>query len=87
MLCVAADMVEHAVKIRQALTIDIPRMGDIPLGFETGDKVVDKTAKIMRALHVRPLRQVQDDINHIVADMQALTANPKTNSKLGKVGR
>lgn len=86
-LCVAADIVEHLVKIPYGLEIDVPPIDEIPLGFGTGDPVVDKTAKIMRALHVRQLRQVQDEINHVIADMQALTADPKTNSKLGKVGR
>ena len=57
------------------------------LGFSTGDAAVDKVATVLRLLHVRDLRRLQDVINDRIAVMQSVTANPKTDSKLGKVGR
>lgn len=97
---VAADIVRHIVSDVATTTAaaasdaqrDDPRndchvqVDQVPLGFSTGDDGTDRIATIMRLLHVRQLRSLQDDINNIIADMQALTANPQTNSKLGKVG-
>lgn len=62
-------------------------LDELPLGFTTGDEAVDRFAKIVRVLHVRQLRELQDEINDAVARMQQVTANPKTDVKLGKVGR
>lgn len=62
-------------------------LDELPLGFTTGDGAVDRFAKIVRVLHVRQLRELQDGINDDVARMQQVTANPKTDVKLGKVGR
>lgn len=59
----------------------------LPLGFTTGDAHVDRFAKVARLLHVRQMRQLQDEFNDSVAKMQQITANPKTDARLGKVGR
>lgn len=77
-----ADIVESANSDGKEVSLD-----EMPLGFETGDPAVDQAAKVLRLLYVRRLREVQDGINEIVAAMQNVTADPKTNSKLGKVGR
>ena len=57
------------------------------LGFSTGDKQVDKAATVLRLLYIDDLRTLQTQVNDIVATLQDFTANPKTDSKLGKVGR
>jgi len=62
-------------------------MDKIDLGFETGDSISTEAAKILRLLHVKELRELQDSINEAIVNVQALTANPKTDTKLGKVGR
>jgi len=59
----------------------------VELGFETPDYISAEAAKILRLLHVNELRDLQDSVNQAVVAVQSLTANPKTDTKLGKVGR
>lgn len=63
------------------------KLESLDLGFETGDPSLDNAAKALRLLHINDLRQLQTDINNAIVAVQALTANPKTDSRLGKVGR
>jgi RLL motif-containing protein 1 len=56
------------------------------LGFETSDYVTQEAAKILRLLHIRELRELQTLANEAIVAVQTLTANPKTDTKLGKVG-
>jgi RLL motif-containing protein 1 len=65
-------------------------LGDevFPFGFSLeGTPALNDAARVLRMLHVRELRRMQDGINAIIACMQDYTANPKTDSKLGRVGR
>ena len=62
-------------------------MDKIDLGFETGDYISTEASKVLRLLHVKELRELQDSVNEAIVNVQALTANPKTDTKLGKVGR
>lgn len=59
----------------------------LPIGFSTGDKAVDACARVLRLLYVRKLRGLEDHVARAIATMQAYTANPKTDSRLGQVGR
>ncbi|KAI8464030.1 MAG: putative carnitine deficiency-associated protein-domain-containing protein [Monoraphidium minutum] len=59
----------------------------LPLGFETGDARVDGAARLLRLLFLRDLRALQSGVDEAVVSVQELTANPKTDSALGKVGR
>lgn len=56
-------------------------------GFELGDPVLDEAAKVLRLLHIQELRDLQTRINELIVAVQAITANPKTDQSLGKVGR
>lgn len=70
--------------------ISVPRMlvlEQLPLGFATSDEAVDRVAKVLRLLYVRKLRRLQNHINEAIATMQRTTADPKTDSRLGQVGR
>jgi RLL motif-containing protein 1 len=58
----------------------------LPLGFSTGDPIVDRAAKILRLLYVADLRQTQNHVNEAISRMQQYTADPKTDSRLGRVG-
>lgn len=90
---VAADMVEALVSRTDDDEAEITgEEGDaaldaLPLGFSAGDPVMDRFAKVVRVLQVGRLRELQDSVNAAIAKMQAVTADPKTDSKLGKVGR
>lgn len=55
--------------------------------FTFADYIINDAAKIVRLLHIKDLRDLQTDINAAIVAVQALTANPKTDSRLGKVGR
>lgn len=54
--------------------------------FMFADKNIDEAAKILRLLQIQSVRQVQTSVNENIVAIQEITANPKTDSKLGKVG-
>ena len=56
-------------------------------GFNLGDRTLNEAAKALRVLHVGELRTLQTQINELVVTVQAMTANPKANHALGKVGK
>ena len=59
-----------------------------PLGFpSTGKAAPDDAARVLRMLHVRELRRLQDAVNAAIVCMQEFTANPRTDARLGRVGR
>ncbi|KAL9954076.1 hypothetical protein ACROYT_G041568 [Oculina patagonica] len=65
---------------------DVIPLHKVDLGFDTGDSAVNEAAKIIRLLHVTELRELQTRINEAIVAVQAITANPKTDQSLGKVG-
>lgn len=58
----------------------------IPLGLDLGDAELNHVAKMLRYLFIHDLRDLQTKINECIVAVQTLTADPKTNTKLGKVG-
>jgi len=54
--------------------------------FMFADKNIDEAAKILRLLQIQSVRQVQTSVNENIVSIQEITADPKTDSKLGKVG-
>lgn len=56
------------------------------VGFDTGDKVLNDAGKILTLLYIQDLRDLQTKINEAIVSVQNVTANPKTDTKLGKVG-
>jgi RLL motif-containing protein 1 len=56
------------------------------VGFDKGDYVVNQASKILRLLYIHDLRDLQTKINECIVAVQTVTANPKTDTKLGKVG-
>ncbi|CAB4001217.1 UPF0568 C14orf166 homolog [Paramuricea clavata] len=66
--------------------IDLKFFQNMKLGFDTGDSAVNEAAKILRLLHVSELRELQTSITQAIVAVQSHTANPKTDTKLGKVG-
>lgn len=51
------------------------------------DNGVNEAAKIIRLLQIHNLRELQTYINEAIVNVQRLSANPKTDQSLGKVGR
>ncbi|XP_039254490.2 RNA transcription, translation and transport factor protein-like [Styela clava] len=60
---------------------------DNELGFDTGDEILNDAARALRLLHINELRDLQNKINEAIVSVQTITANPKTDQRLGKVGR
>ena len=56
-------------------------------GFDLGDPSLNEAAKVLRLLHIQELRHLQTSINELIVAVQAVTANPKTDQSLGKVGK
>ncbi|KAL1117954.1 hypothetical protein AAG570_004265, partial [Ranatra chinensis] len=56
------------------------------LGFDLGDYVLNQAARILRLLYIHDLRDLQTSINECIVTVQNITADPKTDTKLGKVG-
>ncbi|ESO02079.1 hypothetical protein HELRODRAFT_161308 [Helobdella robusta] len=79
------DALERLKKqgIKQAASISLDK---IDLGFETPDLITKEAGKILRLLYLKELRELQDCANEAIVAAQAITANPKTDSRLGKVG-
>ena len=51
------------------------------------DRALNEAAKILRLLHIKELRELQTKINEAIVTIQKITANPKTDSSLGRVGK
>mmetsp|Transcript_57386 Transcript_57386/g.124735 ORF Transcript_57386/g.124735 Transcript_57386/m.124735 type:complete len:82 (+) Transcript_57386:464-709(+) len=66
---------------------DAPKLDSLPLGLNTGDSVVDAAATVLRLLYIADLRELQSSVNEIIVALQEFTADPKTDSRLGKLGR
>jgi RLL motif-containing protein 1 len=56
-------------------------------GLDLGDPVLSEAAKLLRLLHIQELRHLQTCINELIVAVQALTADPKTDQSLGRVGK
>lgn len=56
-------------------------------GFNMGDIMLDNAARGLSLLYIQDLRNLQTKINETIVAVQNITANPKTNTKLGKVGK
>jgi len=61
-------------------------LDELPFGVDIADPDVRQAAGVLRLLHGIEMQQLQVNINHVMNDLQMLTANPKVDSRLGKVG-
>ncbi|XP_030855191.1 RNA transcription, translation and transport factor protein [Strongylocentrotus purpuratus] len=62
-------------------------LSEYEAGFDAKDPVLNDAGRILRLLHINELRDLQTKINETIVAVQTLTANPKTDQRLGKVGR
>ena len=62
--------------------------GDLPLGFDTHDDVLNRLAVVLRLAYVADLRALQTRANEIIAACQMLARSalddPRANVKLGR---
>ena len=59
----------------------------LDLGFDLGGEALDQAAMGLRLLHQSELRRLQTRINEIIVIAQSVTADPKTDERLGRVGK
>lgn len=60
---------------------------DIAAGFQLDKPALENAAKILALLYIQDIRNLQTKINESIVRVQNITANPKTDTKLGKVGK
>ncbi|XP_063706649.1 RNA transcription, translation and transport factor protein [Culicoides brevitarsis] len=74
----------------EALKEQIPEGKPFPIfdgaGFNYENEDMETGARILRLLQIQSVRELQTLINETIVTVQNLTADPKTDSKLGKVG-
>jgi hypothetical protein len=63
------------------------QLSDFPVGFDTNDKVLNQISVVLKMLYLSDFRELQNDLNTLIVLGQEYTANPRTNSAMGKVGR
>ena len=51
------------------------------------DDVINNIAVVLKMLYLLDIKDLQEDLNLLISLGQQYTANPKTNTALGKVGR
>lgn len=88
------EAIARIVKERMAPDVrNRPAVVGTPFPFEKGNDIVapddnslDYPVRILRLLQIQSLRELQTRINETIVAVQNVTANPKTDTKLGKVG-
>lgn len=74
----------------EALKEQIPEGKPYPIfdgaGFNYENNDLETGARILRLLQIQSVRELQTLINETIVSVQNITADPKTDSKLGKVG-
>uniref|UniRef100_A0A914Z4B8 Uncharacterized protein n=1 Tax=Panagrolaimus superbus TaxID=310955 RepID=A0A914Z4B8_9BILA len=63
------------------------KLSEVPSGIKsTGDSKVDDALKILRMINVYRYRDLQTQVNEHLASLQEITADPKADTKIGRVG-
>jgi len=81
------EAIKAAKQQRSSTKDEFLSLHDTSLGFNTKDPALDEVAKILRLLQIHNLRDLQTQINSAIVTVQKMTANPKTDQSLGRVGR
>lgn len=68
---------------RRSLTQQIAKL---PIGVDLKSPRMNTAAAILRMLYVEDLRSLQREVNRTLSEIQEFTANPKTDTRLGRVG-
>lgn len=76
---------------KEAIKLSIPEGKPFPIfdgqGMNQNDADIEQAARILRLLQIQSLREIQTVINETIVECQDLiTTEPKTDTRLGKVG-
>ncbi|KAG5451326.1 RNA transcription, translation and transport factor protein [Clonorchis sinensis] len=82
----SSQSIERATAEYGTIKIDQLKVPEVCLGFEVSDPELRAAAVALRLLNVNEMRRLQDLANAAIVQVQRLTADPKTDEKLGKVG-
>lgn len=82
----SSQSIERAIAEYGTVKIDQLKVPEVCLGFEISDPELRAAAVALRLLNVNEMRRLQDLANAAIVQVQRLTADPKTDEKLGKVG-
>lgn len=74
---------DEAAETKAVLT----ELDAFPLGFPVPDQNVRRAAALLRLGYLQDLRELQSLVNEVLAIAQEYTADPKTDARLGVVGR
>ncbi|KAK9868289.1 hypothetical protein WJX84_005579 [Apatococcus fuscideae] len=79
----------HAQEVSEEVTQQLSKFDarSFPLGFTTGDEQLDMAATVLRMLYIKDLRLLQSSVDESIVAIQEFTANPRTDSALGRIGR
>ena len=62
-------------------------LAEFSAGFDAKDQLINQIAVVLKMLYIWDFRELQTDLNAMIVLGQEYTANPKTNTAMGKVGR
>ncbi|GAB0092980.1 uncharacterized protein DMENIID0001_080320 [Sergentomyia squamirostris] len=82
---VQANLSNEALKEHLLENTPFPLEKTSGVGYTDSD--LEQAARILRLLQIQSVRQLQTAINETIVVVQNLTADPRTDTKLGKVGR
>ncbi|VDP35638.1 unnamed protein product [Schistosoma mattheei] len=80
------NILNDAIKNYGTSKVDMLKLDDVCLGFSVKDPHVKAAAIALRLLNIDRLRKLQNQANASIVHVQKLTADPKTDERLGKVG-
>lgn len=69
-------------------TVKRIKLKDCAIGaVSTGNKKVDDAIRVLRLIHINQQKTLQSKINETLSKFQKITGDPKTDLKIGRVGR
>lgn len=87
-VCTVASIGPHPdPKIRLAALAKVLKTSPHPEPLQTEVNLVNQPSDVLKLLFVQDLRNLQTKINEALVAVQTVTADPRTDTKLGRVGR
>lgn len=78
--------IETRNKMENSTSPTLP-LNKLDMGMTTTKNgAIDAAVRALRLIHLENLRETQTEINEVIVAVQEITADPKTDKRLGKVG-